>query len=199
MRKSRIDLTQNTVYKLENLTQIRKNTFKIEDLFVPEIIKKEIYNFILEAKTRKLAAENVNSSTIIPKRKGIIGLFCGSSGTGKTIAAQMIALQLKLDLYRIDLSSIVSKYIGETERNLTRLFDEAGYRNWILFFDEADALFGKRSEVKDAHDSYANIETNFILHAIENFPGIVILSINRKANIDSGFTRRLRFVIEFPE
>src|SRR5690606_15341444 len=127
-----------------------------------------------------------------------IALFAGNSGTGKTMAAGVMANALGLDLYRIDLSAVVSKYIGETEKNLDSIFREAERSNAILFFDEADALFGKRSEVKDAHDRYANIETAYLLQRMEDYSGVVILSTNLKMNLDEAFLRRLHFVIDFP-
>jgi ATP-dependent 26S proteasome regulatory subunit len=130
--------------------------------------------------------------------KGLNILFSGSSGTGKTMAADIIANEFKLDLYQIDLSAIVSKYIGETEKNLSRIFKEASSGNLILFFDEADALFGKRSEVKDAHDRYANIEIDYLLQKMEDHEGIVILATNLSKNIDEAFLRRLHFSLEFP-
>jgi hypothetical protein len=130
--------------------------------------------------------------------KGLMALFAGQSGTGKTMAADVMAGTLGLDLYKIDLSGIVSKYIGETEKNLATIFDEASTSNAILFFDEADALFGKRSEVKDAHDRYANIETAYLLQKMEEYSGVVILATNLKMNLDEAFLRRLHFVIDFP-
>ena len=129
---------------------------------------------------------------------GVSALFAGPSGTGKTMAAEIIAGELALDLYKIDLSTVVSKFIGETEKNLSRIFTEAETSNSILFFDEADALFGKRSEVKDSHDRYANIEVGYLLQRIEEYDGVVILASNFKKNIDEAFVRRLQFVIEFP-
>lgn len=129
---------------------------------------------------------------------GISALFAGESGTGKTMAAEVIANELRLHLYRIDLSSVVSKYIGETEKNLRRLFDAAEQGGALLFFDEADALFGKRSEVKDSHDRYANIEINYLLQRMESFSGLAILATNMKASLDTAFLRRLRFVVNFP-
>jgi hypothetical protein len=129
---------------------------------------------------------------------GISALFAGDSGTGKTMAAEVIARSLQLNLYRIDLSTVVSKYIGETEKNLRRLFDAAEDGGAILFFDEADALFGKRSEVKDSHDRYANIEINYLLQRLESYSGLAILATNMKSALDQGFLRRLRFVINFP-
>ncbi len=128
----------------------------------------------------------------------ISALFTGESGTGKTMAAEVLAKELGLSLYRIDLSAVVSKYIGETEKNLRKLFDAAEDGGAILFFDEADALFGKRSEVKDSHDRYANIEVNYLLQRLESFRGLAILATNMKGALDTAFLRRLRFVINFP-
>jgi hypothetical protein len=128
----------------------------------------------------------------------ISALFTGESGTGKTMAAEVLAKELGLSLYRIDLSAVVSKYIGETEKNLRKLFDAAEDGGAILFFDEADALFGKRSEVKDSHDRYANIEVNYLLQRLESFHGLAILATNMKGALDGAFLRRLRFVVNFP-
>ena len=125
-------------------------------------------------------------------------LFAGESGTGKTMAAEVLANELHLDLYRIDLSSVVSKYIGETEKNLRRVFDAAEDSGVVLLFDEADALFGKRSEVKDSHDRYANIEVSYLLQRMEAYRGLAILTTNMKASLDTAFQRRLRFVVQFP-
>lgn len=130
--------------------------------------------------------------------KGLSALFSGPPGTGKTMAAQVIAAEVELDLYKIDLSTVISKYIGETERNLSQIFKEAETSNAILFFDEADALFGKRTEVNDAHDRYANIEVSYLLQKMEEYKGIVILASNFRVNMDEAFVRRIRFIIEFP-
>jgi SpoVK/Ycf46/Vps4 family AAA+-type ATPase len=126
-------------------------------------------------------------------------LFCGSSWTDKTMAAETIANYLDLALYRVDLSAVVSKYIGETEKNLERVFDNAEHSDSVLFFDEADALFGKRSEVKDSHDRYANLDIGLLLQRIENHEGIVILATNSKNNIDDAFLGRIRYVVDFPK
>ena len=130
--------------------------------------------------------------------RGLTALFSGPPGTGKTLAAQVVAGEVGLDLYRIDLSAVVSKYIGETEKNLSRIFDEAANSNAILFFDEADALFGKRSEVHDAHDRYANIETSYLLARLEEHAGVVLLASNLPQNLDAAFARRIRFLVDFP-
>ncbi len=130
--------------------------------------------------------------------KGVSALFAGPSGTGKTTAAEIIATELGLDLYKIDLAALVSKYIGETEKNLERIFTAAENANAILFFDEADALFGKRSEVRDSHDRYANIEISYLLQRMEQYEGVAILATNLRQNMDEAFVRRLQFVVEFP-
>lgn len=130
--------------------------------------------------------------------RGLSVLFSGPSGTGKTMAAEVMAHELRLDLYKIDLSGVVNKYIGETEKNLAKIFREAEASNAILFFDEADALFGKRTKIADAHDRYANIETSYLLQRMEAYEGMVILATNLRENMDEAFTRRIRFVVDFP-
>src|SRR5438270_259234 len=132
-----------------------------------------------------------------PLGRGLTCLFSGPPGTGKTFAAQCLANALGLNLYHIDLSQVVSKYIGETEKALATVFEEAETGHGILLFDEADALFGKRSEVKDAHDRYANIEVGYLLQRIEAYEGVAILATNLKSNIDPAFLRRLRFLLDF--
>ncbi len=130
--------------------------------------------------------------------RGVTALFAGDSGTGKTMSAEVIAGDLGLDLYTVNLATVVDKYIGETEKNLERIFAEAGGVNAVLFFDEADAIFGKRSDVKDAHDRYANIESAYLLQRLETFDGLAVLATNLRANIDEAFTRRLDAIIDFP-
>ncbi|MEC4018800.1 ATP-binding protein [Streptomyces sp. H27-D2] len=134
----------------------------------------------------------------LSRGKGLSVLFSGPPGTGKTMAAEVLAHDLGLDLFKVDLSGVVSKYIGETEKNLARIFAEAWTSNAILFFDEADALFGKRTEVSDAHDRYANIETSYLLQKMEEYEGVVIMATNLRQNMDEAFTRRIRFIVEFP-
>ena len=131
-------------------------------------------------------------------RPGFSSLFCGPPGTGKTLSACLLGKHCGCDVYKIDLSMIVSKYIGETEKNLAKIFDMAEHKNWILFFDEADALFGKRTKVDDAHDRYANQEISFLLQRIEEFNGVAILTSNMRTNIDEAFLRRFQSVVHFP-
>jgi len=129
---------------------------------------------------------------------GLTALFAGASGTGKTMAAEVIAAELHLDLYKIDLATVVSKYIGETEKNLREIFSAAEQSGAILLFDEADALFGKRSEVRDSHDRYANLEVSYLLQQMEAYQGVAILTTNMQHALDTAFTRRLRFIVQFP-
>lgn len=131
-------------------------------------------------------------------RPGFKSLFYGPSGTGKTLTACLLGKHYNMDVYRVDLSMMISKYIGETEKNLSKVFDSAEYKSWILFFDEAEALFGKRTGVGDAHDRYANQEVSYLLQRIEDFNGVVILASNLKSNIDEAFTRRFNSIIYFP-
>ncbi len=141
----------------------------------------------------------MNDWGMAPKlRPGYRTLFYGPPGTGKTMTACLLGQSAKREVYKVDLSLIISKYIGETEKNLAKVFDQAQHKGWILFFDEADALFGKRSETKDAHDRYANQEVSFLLQRIETFDGIAILASNRRDNLDDAFTRRFESVIYFP-
>ena len=156
---------------------------------------KEVFNYF---KNMSLVYDSWGFQSKTSLGKGLNVLFAGSSGTGKTMAAEIMAGELGLDLYKIDLSNMVSKYIGETEKNLDRIFSEAQDSNAILFFDEADALFGKRSEVKDSHDRYANIEISYLLQKMEEYDGISILTTNFRKNIDDAFVRRLHFAVEFP-
>ncbi|MEV0679707.1 ATP-binding protein [Actinosynnema sp. NPDC050436] len=130
--------------------------------------------------------------------RGVTGLFAGDSGTGKTMSAEVVAASLGLDLYTVNLATVVDKYVGETEKNLERIFTEAAGVNGVLLFDEADAIFGKRSEVRDAHDRYANIESAYLLQRMETFDGIAVLATNLRANLDEAFTRRLDVVVDFP-
>jgi SpoVK/Ycf46/Vps4 family AAA+-type ATPase len=174
-------------------------TFTFDDLVLPDYTRRAIEDFIFEATERVPFWEQPQAKRLYPQGRGLIGLFTGDPGTGKTMAAQVIAATLKLDLFRIDLSNVISKYVGETSQNLDLILSRASNMNVVLLFDEADSLFGKRTEIKDAHDRYANTDTNYLLQAIETYPGIVILASNKKSNIDNSFTRRLRYILEFPK
>jgi adenylate kinase family enzyme len=183
--------------RLGDLAQLMSSQFGWDDLVLPNWLLKSLEDFLFEAKERSVLWEQTGAKRLFPQGKGLFALFTGHPGTGKTMAAQVIANSLKLDLFRIDLSTIVSKYVGETSKNIERIFTRAQRMDIVLFFDEADALFGKRTELKDAHDRYANTDTNYLLQAIEQYPGVAILASNKKSNIDSGFTRRLRYVMDF--
>lgn len=169
-----------------------------DDLRLPDSEKSLLREVAEQVSLRPAVYDEWGFRARMNRGLGISALFAGDSGTGKTMAAEVIARALRLQLYRIDLSAVVSKFIGETEKNLRRLFDAADDSGAILFFDEADALFGKRSEVKDSHDRYANIEVNYLLQRMESYRGLAILATNRKSALDSAFLRRLRFVINFP-
>lgn len=192
-------LRESTRHQLSSLAQLLECPFNWDDLIIPDWLRRNLEDFLFEAKEQSLLWECPEIRRLFPLGRGLIALFTGPPGTGKTMAAQVIAAGLRLDLFRIDLSSVVSKYVGETSKNLERILTRAARMNAVLLFDEADALFGKRTEIKDAHDRFANTDTNYLLQAIENYPGVAILASNRKANIDSGFIRRLRYVLEFPK
>ncbi|MDC8757013.1 ATP-binding protein [Janthinobacterium fluminis] len=183
---------------LEQLAQIVQAKAGWQDLELPETEKSLLRQIVDQVKGRSAVYDAWGFRERMNRGLGISVLFAGESGTGKTMAAEVIANELGLLIFRIDLSAVVSKYIGETEKNLRKLFDAAEDGGAILFFDEADALFGKRSEVKDSHDRYANIEVNYLLQRIEAFRGLAILASNMKAALDGAFLRRLRFIVNFP-
>lgn len=198
-----LDVLSNSC-KILSTQQLSKYTKKItpnyswDDLVLPKdklCHLKEMCGFI---KNKHIVYYEWGFDKKLALGRGLNMLFSGSSGTGKTMTADIIASELQLELYKTDLSSLVSKYIGETEKNLNRIFKETSFGNAILFFDEADALFGKRSEVKDAHDRYANMETNYLLQKIEEHEGVVILATNFSQNIDEAFLRRMHFSVDFP-
>jgi SpoVK/Ycf46/Vps4 family AAA+-type ATPase len=168
------------------------------DIVLPVDQRQRLREICNHVKYRSVVYEQWGFGRKLALGKGLNVLFSGPPGTGKTMAADIIAGALALDLYKIDLSSVVSKYIGETEKNLAKIFAEAESSNAILFFDEADALFGRRSEVRDAHDRYANIEISYLLQRVEEYEGVVILATNRNKDMDEAFVRRLHFSIEFP-
>lgn len=184
--------------RLEDLAQRIEATAGWSDLVLPDTQMQILQEITGQVKQRAKVYEKWGFAGKSARGLGISGLFAGSSGTGKTMAAEIMALELRLDLYRIDLSQVVSKYIGETEKNLSRIFDAAEMGGVILLFDEADSLFGKRSEVKDSHDRHANIEVSYLLQRMESFRGVSLLTTNLKSALDQAFLRRLRFVIQFP-
>ena len=169
------------------------------DLVLPADAQAQLAEICAAVRLRRRVYEEWGFEKRLALNSGMSVLFAGPSGVGKTMSAEIIAGDLGLDLFAVDLSCVVSKYIGETEKNLSKVFDEAESTNGVLFFDECDALFGKRTEVKDAHDRYANIEVNYLLQRIDQFDGaVVILSTNFRSNLDTALTRRLRYIVEFP-
>jgi ATPase family associated with various cellular activities (AAA) len=183
---------------LDGLTQRIEPLAGWNDLILPEAQKVTLRQIAAHAKHRLTVYQQWGFASKSTRGLGISVLFAGESGTGKTMAAEVLAHELQLDLYRIDLASVVSKYIGDTEKNLRRVFDAAEESGAILLFDEADALFGKRSEVRDSHDRYANIEVSYLLQRMEAYRGLAILTTNMKSALDVAFQRRLTFVLQFP-
>jgi AAA+ superfamily predicted ATPase len=169
-----------------------------DDIVLPEAQKSTLREIARQVKKRSKVYGEWGFASKSSRGLGISALFAGESGTGKTMASEVLANELHLDLYKIDLSKVVSKYIGETEKNLKRIFDAAENGGAILLFDEADALFGKRSDVKDSHDRYSNIEISYLLQRMEAYKGLAILTTNLKSSLDKAFVRRLRFIIQFP-
>lgn len=184
--------------RLEGLAQRMNGDPNWDDLVLPETQIHALREIAEQVRHRPTVYETWGFATPGARGLGISALFSGPSGTGKTMAAEVIACDLRVDLYRIDLSQVVSKYIGETEKNLQRVFDAAEEGGAVLLFDEADALFGKRSDVKDSHDRYANIEVSYLLQRMESYRGLAILTTNMKTLLDPAFLRRIRFVVPFP-
>ncbi|PTL79516.1 ATP-binding protein [Vitiosangium sp. GDMCC 1.1324] len=183
--------------RLETLAQRLEVRATWEDLRLSDAQFQQLSEVEMHVRRRLLVHEDWGFSSGGWRGTGTTVLFSGPSGTGKTLAAEVLAHRLGLDLYRIDLSGVVSKYIGETEKNLRKVFDAAESGGAVLLFDEADALFGKRSEVKDSHDRYANLEVSYLLQRMESFHGLAILTTNLKAGLDAAFVRRLRFIVDF--
>lgn len=184
--------------RLDDLAERIKPAAGWDDLVLPAAPQNTLRQIAAHLRQRIRVHEDWGFAGHGSRGLGISALFCGESGTGKTMAAEVLANELQLDLYRIDLSAVVSKYIGETEKNLRRVFDAAEDSGAILLFDEADALFGKRSEVKDSHDRYANIEISYLLQRMEAYRGLAVLTSNMKSAMDRAFHRRLRFIVNFP-
>jgi SpoVK/Ycf46/Vps4 family AAA+-type ATPase len=183
---------------LDDLAQRLAPSARWEQLVLPEEQRRLLQEIVAHVRQRVTVYERWGFGHQGARGLGISALFAGGSGTGKTLAAEVLAHELGLDLYRIDLSAVVSKYIGETEKNLRRIFDAAEEGGAVLLFDEADALFGKRSEVKDSHDRYANIEVGYLLQRMETYRGLAILTTNLKHALDPALLRRLRFILHFP-
>ena len=184
--------------RLDTLAHKINATYAWNDIVLPLDQVTMLREICVQVRHRRTVLESWGFDKHLAMGKGVNVLFAGQSGTGKTMAAEIIAADLGLELYKVDLSTMVSKYIGETEKNLDKVFTAAREANAILFFDEADALFGKRSEVKDAHDRYANIEVGYLLQKMEEYDGIVILATNLRKNLDDAFIRRLHVAIDFP-
>ena len=184
--------------RLDDLAERIRRAGTWDQLVLPDRQKAILRQIAAQVRLRATVYERWGFGAQSSRGLGISALFAGSSGTGKTMAAEVLARELDLDLYRIDLSAIVSKYIGETEKNLARVFDAAEEGGAILLFDEADALFGKRSQVKDSHDRYANVEVSYLLQRMESYRGLAILTTNMRDALDEAFLRRLRFIVDFP-
>jgi ATPase family associated with various cellular activities (AAA) len=184
--------------RLDDLAQRITISAGWDDLVLPPEQKQALREIVANVRQRATVYERWGFAAKSPRGLGISALFAGASGTGKTLAAEIVAHELRLDLYRIDLSQVVSKYIGETEKNLQRVFAAAETAGAVLLFDEADALFGKRSEVKDSHDRYANMEVSYLLQRMELYRGLAILTTNLQQALDPAFRRRLRFIVQFP-
>ena len=183
---------------LERLARRIEPDVGFDDLVLPPMPVRMLRELVTRVRQRDLVLGEWRMRPGGGRGRGVTALFAGESGTGKTMSAEVVAGELGLELYTINLATVVDKYVGETEKNLERIFSEVDGVNGVLLFDEADALFGKRSEVRDAHDRYANIEVAYLLQRIESFDGLAILSTNLRANVDEAFTRRLDSVIDFP-
>ncbi len=184
--------------RLDDLAQRIEPVACWDDLVLPELQRQILRDIAVHVRHRARVYDNWGFASKGARGLGLSALFAGASGTGKTMAAEVLAAELRLDLYRIDLSQVVSKYIGETEKNLRRVFEAAESGGAILLFDEADALFGKRTEVKDSHDRYANIEISYLLQRMDTYRGLAVLTTNMKSVLDAAFLRRIRFVVQFP-
>jgi len=184
--------------RLDTLARRIEPVASWDDLVLPDAELTLLHHIVDQVRGRATVLRSWGLAEQITRGSAVTALFAGGSGTGKTLAAEVIAHELQLDMYRIDLAGVVSKYIGETEQNLRRVFDAAEEGGALLMFDEADALFGKRSEVKDSHDRYANIEVSYLLARMEDYSGVAILASNLRHALDEAFLRRLRFIVTFP-
>ncbi len=194
----RLAARQQSASGLEQHARRIRPAVNWRDLVLPDGPLTQLRELALRSRHRDRVLGDWRLSAGGGRGRGVLGLFAGESGTGKTLSAEVVAADLGLDLYVVQLSSVVDKYVGETEKNLERIFTEADRTDAVLLFDEADAVFGKRSEVKDAHDRYANLESAYLLQRLESFDGIALLTTNLRANIDEAFTRRLDLIVDFP-
>ncbi|NVB36424.1 ATP-binding protein [Pseudenhygromyxa sp. WMMC2535] len=188
---------EQTRGRLGELGRLLDCPFGWDDLVVETKLRAALEDFAFEAKERAEFWETSAARRLFPRGTGLVALLTGPPGTGKTMAAQVISADLELDLFRVDLAAVVSKYIGETAKNLDKIFTRAGRMNAVLLFDEADALFSRRTEVKDSHDRHANADTNYLLQLLEDYRGIALLASNKRNNIDPAFIRRIRYVLDF--
>jgi SpoVK/Ycf46/Vps4 family AAA+-type ATPase len=168
-----------------------------DDIVLPGVVRQQLGELVAQSHLGAEVLDGWGFERLCRMSRGISALFAGPSGTGKTMAAQVLARELDRELLRVDLAGVVNKYIGETEKRLKQVFDSCERSSAVLFFDEADALFGQRTQVKESHDRYANIQIDYLLQRIEQFDGIAILATNRKNDLDNAFIRRLRFIVDF--
>jgi len=197
-REASVLCRELTRHRLGDLGRLLDCPFAWDDLVVPDPLRAALEDFAFEARERVAFWESPAARRLFPRGQALVALLTGPPGTGKTMAAQVIAAELELDLFRIDLATVMSKYIGETAKSLSRIFARAGQMNAVLLFDEADALFSRRTDVRDAHDRYANTDTNHLLQQMEEYDGIALLATNKRHNVDPAFTRRVRYVLDFP-
>ncbi len=197
-REAALRVRQAARLRLGDLAQRLPCPFRWDDLVVSDALREMLRDIVFEAANRLVFWEQKSPRRLFPQGRGLLTLFSGPPGTGKTMAAQVIAASLRYDLFRIDLASVVSKYVGETSKNLQRILTRAAEMDAVLLFDEADAMFSKRAtEIRDAQDKFALTDSAYLLQAIESYPGVALLATNQKSNIDPAFFRRLRFVLEF--
>jgi hypothetical protein len=197
-RDAATQLSRGIRDRFRPLAQPLECPFRWDDLVVGSTLRSALEDLAFEARERVAFWERAEARRLFPQGRGLLSLFSGPPGTGKTMAAQIIAAELDQALYRIDISAVVSKYVGETSRHLDRVLSRASRMDVVLLFDECDALFGRRTRVEDSHDRYANTDTSYLLQAIESYPGVAVLTTNRKGNVDPAFIRRLRYVLDFP-
>jgi len=183
---------------LDNLARRIEPRASWSQLVLPPAQTEILQQIAIHMRQRAVVNQQWGFAERFSRGHGLSALFSGGSGTGKTMAAEILARELNLDLYQIDLASLVSKYIGETEKNLRKIFDKAEESGAVMLFDEADALFGKRSEVRDSHDRYANLEVSYLLQRMDSYRGVAILTTNMRHAMDTAFLRRIRFIVQFP-